>query len=207
MRIGFLALLVAVGSVFSQETHVGFGVGLEKNLIQVSGSGDIEEMASIDVLPVSFTTFSVPILIQGAVKVEPEIGYVRFGASVEDELSGDYESSASIWQLAVGISGGKRVDNLLYQFGVRVGMIRQSSSTEQDSDEYTSSQMSFHVGPILGAEYFFHSRMSVGAQVGFSYIHIGQPNVEFNGDSADDDEDISQSMFGNNGKISLRWYY
>jgi hypothetical protein len=59
-----------------------------------------------------------------------------------------------------------------------------------------------------GAEYFFHSGLSVGAQVGFGYIHVGQPDTEIDGDSgSDDEEDISQYMFGNNARISLRWYY
>jgi len=208
MRKVFMVLSLASVSVFSQETRVGLGVSLDKTLVQLGGGGSVGSMASIDVLPVSFATFSIPILINGAAKVEPEIGYVRFGTSVDDPMAGDYESAASYWQLALGISGGKRVDNLLYLFGLRGGLIRQSSSYEQGSVESESSQMSFHVGPILGAEYFFHPRASLGAQVGLSYIHVGEAETETDDpDGIGEDEDVSQYMLGNSAKLSLRWYY
>jgi hypothetical protein len=209
MRYGFLALLLAGGSVFAQDTRIGFGVSLEKTLIELYPQSNTGSAQLFDILPVGFTTFSIPILIGGKTRIEPEIGYVRFGSSAEGQGL-DYENSSTMLQLALGISGGKRVDNLLYSFGVKAGIVRQSSTSKYEdlgqATESETSQLNFHIGPILGAEYFFISGLSLGAQVGFSYVHVGELDVESD-DLPEEEPEISRHIIGNNAKITLRWYY
>lgn len=211
MRKGLLFLLMSAGAVFSQDARVGLGVGWDKSLFIVEDGSGSAAAAAYELVPVGFTMFSVPILIGGTAKVEPEIGFYRNAVSREGEGGlPDSEFSSSFWQMALGISGGKRVDNLLYQFGVRGGFTRQAAKSEQGETEFKSSRMNFHVGPTAGAEYFFHPGMSVGAQIGLSYVFIGQPDTEesdpdFPG--VEDDAEVSEYLLGNSARISLRWYY
>lgn len=99
--------------------------------------------------------------------------------------------------------------NIQVGFGVGLepGIIRQAADSKSSGEKAESDQTDFHIGPVIGAEYFFIPKMSLGAQVGFSYIVIGDRNVASDTDPNIGDPDTDQSMLANNGKITLRWYY
>ncbi len=128
---------------------------------------------------------------------------------LKSDISSDIENSNSILQLSVGMSGRKRMDNLAYTFGFKAGIIRNASSRKSGNQSEDISQMDFHLGPILGAEYFFIPKLSLGAQIGFSYIIIGDENVETSPSTppASSGSSVDRSILGNNAKIVLRWYY
>jgi hypothetical protein len=91
--------------------------------------------------------------------------------------------------------------------GIRTGLVRQASTSKSSGQKTETDQTNYHIGPVIGAEYFFIPKMSLGAQVGISYIHIGDRNVDSDSQVGADSADTDQSMLANNGKITLRWYY
>jgi hypothetical protein len=206
MRNAILLPLLLVLTASAQNAMMGVGVGLEKTIVQVSGGGSAMDMSSVDILPVDFTTFSIPVLISGHASVEPEFGFVRSSTSHENSI-GESESSFSILQLGLGMSGVKKVENLLYTFGIKAGISRVSSYSKSSGSEYKMRQLNFHFGPVLGVEYFFVPKLSMGAQVGVSYIKIGDREIDYDDIINEEDESSDQFMIGNNGRISLRWYY
>jgi hypothetical protein len=209
MRNAVLLPILLVFTASAQDAMFGFGVGLEKTIIQVRGGDNTTGMTSVDVLPVDFTTFSIPVLIRGGqARVEPEIGFVRSASSIESSTStSDFESSYSVLQLGLGLSGGKRVENLLYTFGIKAGMVRLASYSKSTATKYERSQTNFHFGPVFGVEYFLVPKLSIGAQIGVSYINIGDMVVKEDDPLAVDDDSVDQYLIGNSGKIDLRWYY
>lgn len=212
MRKRISMLLLAASAASAQNAaQIGLGVGLEKTLLQFSSASTAEFATSVGILPVSFTTFSMPILINGKVEFEPEFGYAGFSTSV-NESGSSIESSTSILQLGLALSGGKRMENLLYQFGMKAGMARQSTSYETSSPGSTTrkremSQTNFAIGPIIGVEYFFVPKLSLGARIGINYIFVGEPDESDSSDPGTSGEDIDRSIIGNDGRIDLRWYY
>jgi len=168
-KASFIMLLVVTSFYLSNFLHaqeersrIGFGVSLGKEIISSDGG-----LTLLD-----FPSFYVPINISSHFRFEPEIGYYRYSES------GEYgESSNEILSIGCGIFLMTRKGKVDIYYGARLGLISTSYSyryTWDGVDSYDDSKTDFYVGPVLGGEYFFTKHLSLGGEIQFNYISMGQ---------------------------------
>ena len=168
----------------SQEkrSRIGFGVSLGKEIINIPN----EALTLLD-----FPSFYLPIRISPNFRLEPEIGYYRYSRSDED-----WKGSYSILSIGCGIFRMTRKGNVDIYYGARLGLISSSNSYESSWSDGKESKTDFYVGPAFGGEYFFTQHLTLGGEIQFNYIFMGQW----------DGGEGSESVMRTKPLIFVRWY-
>jgi len=192
-KASFIMLLVVTSLYLSNFLHaqeersrIGIGVSIGKEVLAAEGM----QLTLFD-----FPTFYLPISLSSNFRFEPEIGYYRYSGS------GEYgKESNSILSIGCGIFFMTRKGKVDIYYGARLGFMSTSYSyrytwngLESDSDSKTD----FYIGPAIGGEYFFTKHLTLGGEIQFNYISIGQ---------WDDGED-SESAIRTKPLIFVRWYF
>jgi len=167
-----------------ERSRIGFGVSLGKEIIAIG-----EAYTLLD-----FPSFYLPISLSSNFRFEPEIGYVRYSGSGED-----WKESNSILSIGCGIFFMTRKGKVDIYYGARLGFMITSYSwrfTWNGMDSDDDSKTDFYIGPAIGGEYFFTKHLTLGGEIQFNYISMGQ---------WDDGED-SESVIRTKPLIFVRWY-
>ncbi len=191
-KASFIMLLVMTSFFLSNFLHaqeersrIGFGVSLGKEIIV--GAGEVMQLTLFD-----FPSFYLPINLSSNFRFEPEIGYYRYSAS-----DGDWNDSYNIFKIGCGIFYITRKGKVDIYCGARLGLISTSYSYESQWGDEEDSKTDFYVGPAIGGEYFFTKHLSLGGEIQFNYISMGQW----------DDEEGSASVIRTKPLIFVRWYF
>jgi len=193
------------GQEANSNTRIGLGVGWNSSDQMIIA----EDGGFSGVTLIGIGNFSVPILIGGHVRIEPEFGILRTSEDQQDE-GYSWESSQTLWR--VGVAGHwafSTREGLQPYFGPRFGLIRYSGRMESRSDgqqdEYKRSRRDWYLGLALGGEYFISRHFSIGAEVQLNYLMIGDESFE--PDPGPSSAESSSSLFMNNGLIAARFYF
>jgi hypothetical protein len=179
----------------SKNVSVGFGVGIEPlGLLGVSPNGSPFSANSIATPGASFY---VPIQIGPQLRIEPSIGFRHLG------LNGGSENA---WSLGVG--------GLFYfappaptgfYVGGRLGLAHFSTSAGTGAAEVSTSATDFTIAPVLGAEYAFASRFSIGAEAQLPITFVGNPSQTTGGTTVTNN--VDRSGVSTNAVIFFRYFF
>lgn len=206
---GFALLCVAAAVAAQAQslslTHVerpmlGLGVAIGK---EVSTLGDLTDPI-VTVHQVDFPSIYLPIRLNPGLKIEPEFGITRYTIDAPD-----VDQTFSIMLIGAGAFFLMNVGPVDLSWGLRFAMLKESYDHDGLVD-YTVTRNDMVYGPALGGEYFFTRNFSLGGEVQFNYVKIGE--IEIDGDDAPTnglagDEKIKQSMLRTKPLIFVRWYF
>ena len=156
-RVLVLAVLLGVPALASaqpgSENRIGLGVRVEPTALFGSQS-ELEFGMS--------PTFSVPANVNGVFRIEPQFGYASVRSSRDD-------NDQVVRQTRLGLTVAALVPgtDVVLTPGARIRYVRLSSGSDRQSDDDVDSALS--VGPLLGGEYPFSARFSIGGEVGVEY--------------------------------------
>jgi len=178
-------------------TRYGIGVNFAKDFVVADVGSDLSVMS----LPYDFSNISI-VFRSASFRVEPSLGYFRFSSSYS-EGSAEAEATTSNWRLGFNLAVNKETGKMHHYYGISVGFIFSSVyskfSSDLFSDKEDDSKTDFFVGPVLGGEYNFHENLSLGGEIQFNYISLGQYD--------DSEGDLSVSVITTRAIIVLRWYF
>jgi hypothetical protein len=184
-----LAITTGATTTHAQGARIGLGIGLTSGSFNNDGF-DLEGLlapTSIYV-PITFTKF----------RLEPEIGILK-GSSSSD---GGGEASGTILQIGTGVFALKTSGDVNTYFGGRVGITKMSSKSEFLSSTYKTTQTNFFIGPVVGAEHMFGSRLSLGGEAQLLYTSIGDEEVDGDPNAG---SDVSTSLIRTRAVFFVRW--
>ncbi len=204
-----MVLIVAcmLGSVASQaqesDIRVGFGVSMSQSVLVYAVD---QEHAYT---PWSFATVSIPVFLTKNFRIEPEVGYLS--GSHERTYFDKTTSTASFTQMRLGagvhyfidrVGGAENVSLYLGPEFALAPMSTKSKPSSPGSKESTTSQSNTLLGFVLGGEYSFAKRFSVGTAVHWSYIIIGEEDPLSSTYS-----EVSESYLNISTSIRFRFYF
>ncbi len=188
-------------------TRVGFGVSLNPvALVNLSS-------ASALFLPVGLTDIYIPIQIGNNFRLEPDAGYLSMSTETkypQTTYSPAYSSNSSNSMTRIGLGAFyvMPVDTSFRSYvGPRFGLLftsSESSSTYPGSTNTSSDETDFYLGLAAGGEYMLSTHFSVGCEVQFNYVNLGEPSVS---PAQPTSSTQSGHMVTNNALMFLRWYF
>lgn len=205
----------------AQEPKMGMGLVFTQSiwgtLSELLGTifpiGDEEEITSI--IPPS--VIYVPIIdSRENLRLEPEFGLTRSSMTEEIEDVGESSEKTTSLRIGCGLFWYKPVNKVSFYYGGRIGIVRMSSSAEQDyknpflgeDSETKTSQTNLYLGPAIGAEYWISEHFSVGGEAQLLYTKYGEPKVETDGEEQEEREvKLSRSLMQTQYMFILRWYF
>ncbi len=174
------------GEAHAKRGTVGFGVGTDLRLG----------------VPTSLGNIVVPIHISDSLAIEPEFGFVRNATE-----QGDNSTSDLNLRLGTGIFFKNAITKKTNIYGGgRLGIIFNSGNVTIGDNEVDTSQTSFFVGGVSGAEFFINDAFSLGGEWGIYFTSIGEEEVDGE-DGGDDEEAASQSIISTTTMIYFRYYF
>ncbi|WP_373044856.1 outer membrane beta-barrel protein [Vulgatibacter sp.] len=212
------ALLAALPlSAAAQEEkpfRIGIGGSVDVANINLVGS------ERVTFLPVGFSNVSVPMWF-GALRIEPEFGYLATSAEETFSFEGDRESfelDTSAFRLGGGIAWSVPVEERTrIYFGPKLGVIFRSSEEkesvrfgeEEDSQTTKVTSTDFWIGAAVGGEAFLTPNFSLGIEAQLNYVDLGEPEVEFDPEPEGQQPDIEvdASLLSTHALFTARIYF
>lgn len=182
-----LAALVAAPALATAQpgaaTRVGVGVRIEPAFVLPNQNGGALAGAA--------PSFSLPIDVNGLVRIEPEVGFVS-----NTQESGS--STITARQLAVGLAVGALVprEDVTLTAGARVRYLRFSFEFDGDFGLSDGTVSGFGIGPFVGGEYPFSGRFALGGEAGVEYR-----GYDF------DSENVDASVVTTTAALSVRFFF
>ena len=181
------------------ENKYGIGVNFAKDFVYANVGG-----ADYSILALPYDFSNISFIVRGEkFRLEPMIGYFRYGRNYSQGSSSS-KYSYSNWRLGANLSVNNANGAMHHYYGITIGVILSSMSSEITSEfnsgKNDESKTDFFIGPILGGEYNFNEFLSLGGEIQFNYISLGQYND-------DSDAEISESLLTTRAIIVLRWYF
>ena len=194
-RVAAMCLLFAT-PLLAQETQptakepvrVGIGVSLNPAIILIPTTG---------FLPFGISNFLIPIKVGKTATLEPEIGIFR-----TSEEQGGTTQSLSSWRVGLGVLFDMKTRDLLTPYaGARFGFSR----TKEDDSATETTQSSWFMGAVLGAQHFFSPHFSLGGEIQLVRTSIGDADVS--PAPPFPIPESSQSAISTSGLVILRWFF
>jgi hypothetical protein len=191
----------------SRGTKVGIGIALSPGGIILLDNNDLTS-----VLPMSLR---VPVNIS-TVKLEPELGIYSFSDKIESNNETS-ESSGTLLKGGIGFYYNAILSSEASVYvGPKVGITKLSTVSEFGGsvivDEATVTQemdrTDIFFGAMVGGEYFFSTRFSVGAEAGFEYVSRGNETRTATPDTnPSPDPTTSGSELQTKSALTARFYF
>ena len=197
MRYFSLALLIclAAAPLRAQQdagTHIGVGIRVNDLLSDLAtatfSDGDLLGLGAV---------LLVPIDVRGTFRVEPEVGFGRVSNSSED---GDFETTSSRYHLGLGLMKLLPRDAFGLYVGGRVQYTRSVETDNFPSDDDELVRTISGLGPVVGGDYRFAPRFSLGGEAGLLYRSFG---FESNGEEIE----TNLSSLSTTGAVYVRFYF
>ena len=197
-------LVYAQSAAGMDQMRIGLGVAIGKEVMP------IEE--SMILKMVDFPDIYVPIQVSPGFRLEPYFGYWRYSYSSEN--SSTYEQKYSIMDLGVGVFITTWCGPVDIYYGGRIGMQKNSQyykstytyDSTTETTESKANQTNWIYGPAVGGEYFFTNNLSLGGEVQFNYMKMGEWK-ESNGEDHESDYKQSTSVLYTKVMITVRWFF
>lgn len=188
------AQVTPVSTAQSKNVSVGLGVGIEPlGLLGISpnagalGTGIATPGAS----------FYVPIQIGPQLRIEPSIGFRHLGVN---------GGSENAWALGVGgLFFFAPPTPIGFYAGGRLGLQHFSTSTGSGINEVSDSATDFSIAPVLGGEYAFASRFTIGAELQLPLTFVGNPSHTAGGTTTTNNFD--RTGFSTNAVLFFRYFF
>lgn len=142
-----------------------------------------------------------PILITPKLRLEPEISY-----NENEYKKDDYESEYIALSVGMGVLSLVQTEKTTTYYGFRFGYTSTSNINEHNLPTWEGTseitQDGYYLAPVIGAEYLFAKRFSVGPEISINYTST-------NGKETRDDSNnntSSGSLLLNAG-VLLRFYF
>ena len=187
------ALLTAPALAVAQPgsaTRIGLGVRIGTVPFLYDETGDLSLFGAPRV--------SVPVDVNGVVRIEPEIGIASTSFS-----SGSDEQTTRQTALGVAVSALVPREDLTLTVGGRLRYLRSTFAYSFGPDDRETTGVTFAIGPLIGGEYPFSDRFALGAEVGLEY-RAYTLDYSFSGNTSNDD---GRSGYGTTAALSARFFF
>lgn len=217
--VSAVMLLTCFGAVQAQD-KMGIGLVLfDRDLLSVLinqlGNLSLDDMGGGMDLSLLLPPNKIMIpFTMGSMKIEPELGWMRYSAKeTNKEADTEMSSTSSSYKFGIGIFSVKSVKKTDIYFGGRVGIIMASSKEKgpdpldpEETVEGTESRTHIYLGPCFGGEYYISDNFSFGGEAQLIYTKLGQPKYEYDGKEVKSDTETSVSMIDTRYMFILRFY-
>ncbi len=197
-------LVNAQSAAGMERMRIGLGVAIGKEILPI----DIYD-SSIMLQTVDFPDIYVPIQVSPGLRIEPYIGYWRYSYTNKcPSYTSKYKYS--IMNIGVGVFLTTWCGPVDLYYGGRIGMrkISQSSTyTNASTSESKYKQTNWAYGPAVGGEYFFTNNLSIGGEVQFNYIKVGDWERSDGDNNHEDECEESTSILATKVLLTVRWFY
>jgi len=199
----FLLFLLNVTSIKAQDsTNIKFGLGI--TIV------DIKDLANTLYSYHSFgPNFSLPILINDKIKIEPSFGYYNRNIELKPKLETEYNETRKLSDSNIHIGLGffyiYKISHLSIYCGSHfIYIISKEKETYKKYDN-TENGYGYSIAPSIGSEYFFSDHFSIGGELQFKYILLKREQTS--GNYSDDDlYFITYDSFVTRTLLVLRFY-
>jgi hypothetical protein len=152
------AQLATTSVVVRPNPRIGLGVALGKEVYEITDNGAVNQ--------VDFPTFYVPVFIHPNLRLEPEIGFVRYSTTTGVSIIRN-----SILLTGCGAFIGHWCGPVYLYGGGRVAWIRNTHFVQSMIGAgKTTTLIDLMWGPALGGEYFFTPHLSLGGEIQFNFV-------------------------------------
>jgi len=173
----------------SRNVSVGFGVGIEPlGLLGVSPNGfNIAQPGA---------SFYVPIQLSPQLRIEPSIGFRHLGVN---------GGSDNAWALGVGgLFYFAQPTPTGFYVGGRLGLAHFSTTTGSGVTEVSDTATDFSIAPVLGAEFAFASKFTIGAEAQLPLTFVGNPSHTAGGTTTT--TNVDRAAVSTNAVIFFRYF-
>ena len=185
-------MFLKVGSLHSQETEIQ----PEKTVF--SAGIDIGKLYARDYFePMASLIFDIDLL--NAIRIEPEFG---FSTTKRYDSNNNLEATYNTVSYGSGLYGLKHFDNVTTYFGIRLVKLTNKVERESSSDTYWYKLKQLNVGPVIGMEYKFANRFSIGAEFDIFYSKSHREESDL-----PDDEDNMGKGWQTGNSLKFRFYF
>lgn len=201
-------LVNAQSAAGMERMRIGLGVAMGKEVLPIYEGTAIKM--------VDFPNFYIPIQVSPGIRIEPYFGYWRYSYSFSSGSSYEEKEKVTLMDLGVGVFMTTWCGPVNLYYGGRIGMHKVSYYSKEeytydsttDTDEYTAKQTNMVYGPAVGGEYFFTNNLSIGGEVQFNYMKMGDWKYEDDEENNNDsDYSESESYLFTRPLIFVRWYF
>jgi hypothetical protein len=207
-RILFIAAVISVTALTvraqDSDVRIGFGTSIGQNIF-------IDGSKSTMYMPLSFNTFTIPIFLTKNFRIEPALGILTYSRTAEYTDGMSVTSTSSQLRLGAGlhyvlrpIAGAADVSLYVGPHFAVTPLSSKSKSNQPNAIEYTRSQSNLIVGLQFGGEYWVGKQFTVGSEVQFNYLKIGEEETSPTSTST---YTISESYMNISTSITLRFYF
>jgi hypothetical protein len=198
--IGMIALAQAqsLTTAYANRPKLGLGVAIGKEVYSVGEMSDpVPEIKTVD-----FPSIYIPIRIAPNIRVEPEIGFFRYSVeSVTDQ-------TFTLLLYGAGVFFLQNIGAVDLSWGVRFNLMNETYHVSGAGVDQTVKRKDTIYGPALGGEYFFTPNLSLGGEVQFNLMTLGE--LKFEGDGAnagEDNEKVKSKIMRTKPLVFVRWYF
>src|SRR6266702_251119 len=173
----------------TRDVQIGLGVGIEPlGLLGVSPNGlNIAAPGA---------SFYVPIQLNHQLRIEPSIGFRHLGVN---------GGSDNAWALGVGgLFYFAQPTPAGFYVGGRLGLAHFSTSTGSGIAEVSDSATDFSLAPVLGAEYAFASKFTIGAEFQLPITFIGNASHTAGGTTTTNN--VDRTGISTNAVLFFRYF-
>ncbi len=196
-----LGFLLINSSIKGQDSvNIGIGISLNPNLLFTNSETPYYSLTS----PANFY-----LLINSShFRLEPEVGFYSFSNRYAAEYGSD-DYTSSILRIGIGLFYILPIESSFdIYFGPRFGFLLRSSTSRSytgyySSGEFKKTQTDFFMGICTGAEYFFSNHFSIGGEIQFNYLSLGNPEYTPQQGSSTN----STTVTFTNALMFFRWYF
>jgi len=176
----------------SRNVSVGFGVGIEPlGLLGVSPNG-----FGGNAIATPGASFYVPIQLNPQLRIEPSIGFRHLGVN---------GGSDNAWALGVGgLFYFAQPTPTGFYVGGRLGLAHFSTTTGSGVTEVSDTATDFSIAPVLGAEFAFASKFTIGAEAQLPLTFVGNPSHTAGGTTTT--TNVDRAAVSTNAVIFFRYF-
>ena len=173
----------------TRDVQIGLGVGIEPlGLLGVSPNGFN--------IATPGASLYVPIQLNHQLRIEPSIGFRHVGVN---------GGSDNAWALGVGgLYYFAPPTPAAFYVGGRLGLAHFSTSTGSGITEVSDSATDFFLAPVLGAEYAFASKFTIGAEFQLPITFIGNASHTAGGTTTSNN--VDRTGVSTNAVLFFRYF-
>lgn len=215
LMFGLLALVATASGLSAQDDfRIGIGAAINPVTAYTTSAGS----DGVLTVPVQTAALFAPIQFSKDFRLEPQFGLLsttveKNTKDSDGKARGTLTYSQSGMMLGTGAFYTFTPDSsTLGYIGARLGVILSRNSTEFNAVDNTEahaiySQTTMFYGPTFGGEYYLSRFMSLGVELGLTFMSFGEVNYEAQPSLPDANApEISQSAISTNALVFVRFY-
>jgi Outer membrane protein beta-barrel domain len=179
------------------DVQIGFGVGLEpiNTMSLASSAANVATMPPVQLY--------VPIQIGQQLRIEPSFGMWHGGVN-QQTVAG--AASSSVWAFGVGaMYYAVPLNPTGIYLGARVGLAFRSASAGTGNATTDVKETDLTIAPVLGGEYAFSPRFTVGAEAQLGISWFGNPSTTANNQTTT--PSLDHNGLATNAVVFLRYFF